>query len=68
MAKKTSKPRIIVTDSNGKKDRLNVGQFEVDFGCGRRLLFLLPETGGGDLEIEALAASDDSAPAIIVQP
>ncbi len=68
MAKRTNKPRIIVTDSDGKKSKLSVGQFEVNFGAGRRLLFLLPETGGGDLEIEAVAASDHSAPTIIVQP
>ena len=68
MARKTSKPRIIVTDGDGKKNKLSVGQFEVDFGGGRRLLFLLPETGGGDLEIEAVATSDESAPSIIVQP
>jgi probable rRNA maturation factor len=68
MAKQTNKPRIIVTDSDGKKNKFNVGQFELDFGSGRRLLFLLPEAGGCDLEIEAVAHSDDSAPAISVQP
>jgi len=68
MAKQTDKPRIIVTGSNGKKKKLSAGQFEVDFGGDRRLLFLLMETGGCDLEIEAVATSDDSAPSIIVQP
>ena len=68
MAKQTTKPRIIVTGSSGKKEKLSAGQFELDFGAGRRLLFLLPETAGGDLEIEAIATSDNSAPSIIVQP
>ena len=68
MAKQTNKPRIIVTDNGGRKNKLNAGQFEVDFGSGRRLLFLLSETGDCELEIEAIAASDHSAPVISVQP
>jgi len=68
MAKRRNKPRIIVTDNDGKRNKLSAGQFEVDFGGGRRLLFLLPEAGGGDLEIEAIATNDNSAPVIIMQP
>ncbi|MDR2880380.1 MAG: hypothetical protein LBV29_00545, partial [Azoarcus sp.] len=68
MAKKTDKPRLIVKDSDGKSSKFAVSQFEVDFGGDRRLLFLLSETGGCDLEIEAIAASDESAPVISVQP
>ena len=62
------KPRIVVMDANGKSSKLDAGQIEVDFGGGRRLLFLFPETGGADLEIEAVAATDKSAPSISMQP
>jgi probable rRNA maturation factor len=68
MTKQTGKPQIIVTDSNGKASKSSAGQVEVDFGGGRRLLFLFSETGGSDLEIEAVAASDKSAPSLSVQP
>ncbi|MCL1826007.1 MAG: rRNA maturation RNase YbeY [Betaproteobacteria bacterium] len=68
MAKETGKPQVIVTDSNGKSSKSSVGQIEVDFGGDRRLLFLFSETGGYDLEIEAVATSDRSAPVISVQP
>ena len=68
MAKQTDKPRLIVTDSKGRDNKFTVGQFEVDFGGGRRLFFLFPEAGGNDLEIEAVASSDRSAPVISVQP
>ncbi|MCL1860545.1 MAG: rRNA maturation RNase YbeY [Proteobacteria bacterium] len=68
MAKETGKPQVIVTDSNGKSSKSSVGQIEVDFGGDRRLLFLFSETGGYDLEIEAVATSDNSAPVISVQP
>ena len=68
MTKQTGKPQIIVTDSNGKTSKSSARQVEVDFGGGRRLLFLFSETGGSDLEIEAVAASDKSAPVLNVQP
>jgi len=68
MTKQTNKPQLIVTNSSGKSSRLAAEQFEVDFGAGRRLLFLFPETGGSDLEIEAVAATDKSAPTISIQP
>ncbi|MCL2644439.1 MAG: rRNA maturation RNase YbeY [Betaproteobacteria bacterium] len=68
MAKQTSKPLVLARDSSGKSSKLNAEQLEVDFGGGRRLLFLFPETGGCDVEIEAIAATDKSAPSISVQP
>jgi len=68
MAKQTGKPLLIVTDKNGRNSKLVAEQFEVDFGSGHRLLFLFPEMGGNDLEIEAVAATDKSAPSICVQP
>jgi probable rRNA maturation factor len=68
MAKQSDKPRIIVTDSSGKINKLSAAQFEVDFGGGRRLLFLFPEAGGNDLDIEAIAVSDKATPIINVQP
>jgi probable rRNA maturation factor len=68
MTKQTGSPQIIVTDNNGKSSKSSAGQVEVDFGGGRRLLFLFSEVGGYDLEIEAVADSDKSAPAISVRP
>ncbi|MCL2590284.1 MAG: rRNA maturation RNase YbeY [Betaproteobacteria bacterium] len=47
---------------------MNAEQFEVDFGSGRRLLFLFREVGGGDLEIEAVAATGKSTPGICIHP
>ncbi|MCL2876407.1 MAG: rRNA maturation RNase YbeY [Betaproteobacteria bacterium] len=68
MTKQTGKPLVIVTDGNGRGSKLNAEQFEVDFGGGRRLLFLFPNAGWADLEVEAVAATDKSAPTISVQP
>ncbi|MDR2015185.1 MAG: rRNA maturation RNase YbeY [Azoarcus sp.] len=68
MTKQTGGPQVIVTDSNGKSSKSSAGQIEVDFGGGRRLLFLFSETGENDLEIEAVADSDKSAPVISVRP
>jgi probable rRNA maturation factor len=68
MTKQTGSPQIIVTDENGKRSKSNAGEVEVDFGGGRRLLFLFPEAGACDLEIEAVADCDKSAPAISVRP
>jgi probable rRNA maturation factor len=68
MTKQTSSPQIIVTDSNGKRTKSSAGQIEVDFGGGRRLLFLFPGVGASDLEIEAVADSDKSAPVISMRP
>jgi len=68
MAKQTGKPQIIVKGSDGKRSKLVAEQFEIDFGAGRRLLFIFTEPGGSGLEIEAIAPTDESAPAISVQP
>jgi probable rRNA maturation factor len=68
MTKQTGSPQIIVTNGNGKRRKVDANQIEVDFGGGRRLLFLFPEVGTSDLEIEAIADSDQSAPAISVRP
>jgi len=62
------KAQIIVTGSNGKSSKFAAEQFEVDFGGGCRLLFLFSEAGGCGLEVEAIAATEESAPSISVQP
>ncbi|MDR2925134.1 MAG: rRNA maturation RNase YbeY [Azoarcus sp.] len=68
MAKQTNKPKVVITDGKGKKSRLAAEQIDLDFGEGRRLRFLFPETGGNDLEIEAVAANDESVPILNMQP
>ncbi|MDR2209599.1 MAG: rRNA maturation RNase YbeY [Azoarcus sp.] len=68
MTKQSGNPLVILTDSNGKSSKSRASQLEVDFGDGRRLLFLFTEVGESDLEIEAVADSDESAPGISVRP
>ena len=69
MTKQTdSYTRIIATDGNGKNTRLRAERLEIDFGSGRRLLLSFPDTGWGNLEIEALASGDEVLPVIDVRP
>jgi probable rRNA maturation factor len=68
MLKQTDKPRIVVTGSDGKSNKMRAERIEIDFGA-RRLLLSFPESGWGDLEIEADVPGDEAATPIIgVQP
>lgn len=68
MTKQTNRPKVVITDGRGKRNRLAAEQIDLDFGEGRRLRFLFSETGENDLEIEAVAADDESVPILNVQP
>jgi probable rRNA maturation factor len=65
----TDSPKITAIGSDGKSSKLRAERLEVDFGDGRRLLLSFPQSGWGDLEIEADVAGDDVAvPIINLQP
>jgi probable rRNA maturation factor len=68
MAKQTDKPKILAIDAEGKVARIRAERLELEFDDGRRLILSFPDSGWGDLEIEADFANDDAVPLINVQP
>ncbi|GHT93287.1 hypothetical protein FACS1894116_04980 [Betaproteobacteria bacterium] len=69
MAKQTDKAKILAIDAEGKATRIRAERLELEFGDGRRLVLSFPDSGWGDLEIEADFVGDEAAvPLINVQP
>jgi probable rRNA maturation factor len=65
----TDSPKILAIGADGKPNRVKAERLEIQFGDGRRLLLSFPDSGWGDLEVEADVAGDDAAvPLINVQP